>query len=141
MKRHTQPKPKKSSRRAAKPAGAGKATRPAPAGRRKSSRKSTAVEEPWPAAAQELRNLRSGLDQTLEQVGLRLGAQITQLLSVVDNEPEGGVKPPRLSAKVVEDMVRRVRAAKLKPRKGRIKDLARVQELLEKLAAILPPQE
>jgi hypothetical protein len=70
-----------------------------------------------------------------------LGARITQLLAVVDNVPEGGVKSRRPSAKVAQTMVAEIRAAKLKPRKGRIKDLVRVQDLLDALGEQLPPQE
>jgi hypothetical protein len=62
-------------------------------------------------------------------------------LAVVDNEPDGGVKPHRPSTKVAQRMAEQIRRVKLKPRKGRLKDLVRVQELLEKLGDLLPQQE
>jgi hypothetical protein len=139
MKSHA--KPKKPSSRTAKARRSGGVARARRPEARKASRKGTAVEDPWPAAAEELRNLRSSVEQTTEQVGLRLGAQISQLLAVLDNEPDGGVKPHRPSAKVAQKMAEQIRGVKLKPRKGRIKDLVRVQELLEKLGDLLPPQE
>jgi hypothetical protein len=58
------------------------------------------------------------VEETLEHVRLKLGAQITELVSVLDNEPQAGVAPVRPPVKVAQIMTRQIRETQLKPNNG-----------------------
>jgi hypothetical protein len=84
--------------------------------------------------------LRSNLDEILEQVKLKLGSQITHLVSALETEARAGEGAVRPSLKVARAMARQLREIRLKPKKGRVKDLVRAHDLLENLVELLPPQ-
>jgi len=104
------------------------------------SRTSHKREELAREVATELKALRATLDEMLEHYRLRSGAQIDELLQAVEGNaalPERSALP---AAAVAQAMLDVLKDARLKPRKGRAKDFARLQELLDELVAQLPPE-
>ncbi len=134
--------PKAQTRKVRKPAvqkkardrGDGRRARTAPRGQR-----AQAAGDPRLIVVHELLALRASVEQTVENVKLKLAAQIAELVRVLETEP--GANTVRPSAKVAKVMTRRISETRLKPKKGRVKDLARVHELLDDLRELLPPQE
>jgi hypothetical protein len=89
----------------------------------------------------ELHTLRLQAQDAVEQYTLRVNAQLAEVLRLAEGEGTAGEKPRRLPAKLAAAMLARLRDVKLKPKKGRAKDLVRIQELVEELALQLPHQE
>lgn len=90
--------------------------------------------------ALELRELRARVDEVTEHFRLRVGGEIEELLQRIEGQQiDGKVKKP--SVKTAQAMRERLREHSVKPRKGRAKDFARIQELVEDLADLLPPED
>jgi hypothetical protein len=89
----------------------------------------------------ELHTLRLQAQDAVEQYTLRVNAQLAEVLRIAEGEGAAGEKPRRLPAKLAAAMLARLRDVKLKPKKGRGKDLVRIQELVEELVGQLPHQE
>ena len=87
----------------------------------------------------ELNTLRAALDEMSEHYRLRAGAQITELLQLVEGQSEPVTRAP-LAASVLQPMIEQLKEVRLKPHKGRAKDFVRLQELLEELTDLLPPE-
>jgi len=86
----------------------------------------------------EVESLRSALKQSLEQYSLRVGRHLAELAGALA-APAKGAKAG-VPAKALRQMLVRMRASKLKPAKGRVKDLARIEKLVESLMALLPEE-
>ena len=89
----------------------------------------------------ELHTLRLQAQDAVEQYTLRVNAQLAEVLRLAEGEGAAGEKPRRLPAKLAAAMLAQLRDLKLKPKKGRAKDLVRIQELVEELVGQLPHQE
>jgi hypothetical protein len=90
--------------------------------------------------ATELKALRASLDEMVEHYRLRAGAQIDELLQAVEGKPALAERAAVPASALSQSMLEVLKEARLKPRKGRAKDFARMQELLEELVALLPPE-
>jgi hypothetical protein len=91
--------------------------------------------------ATELKSLRSALDEMMEHYRLRAAAQINELLQAVEGEATVNGSAAKLPAATVSQrQLELLREAKLKPQKGRAKDFARLDDLLEELVALLPAE-
>jgi len=88
----------------------------------------------------EVKALRTALDESVEQFRIKLGGQIAQLEAVLDGTAVAGARPTKPDAKTAAAMLKQVRALKIKPKKGRTKDLTRLSDLIDDLAGMLPPQ-
>jgi hypothetical protein len=84
----------------------------------------------------ELGSLRSSFKQALEQFQLRLSGQFVELASALD--AQGKDARPALPSRSSKQMVGAIRATKLKPGKGRLKDLERIHDLVRELLELLP---
>jgi hypothetical protein len=89
--------------------------------------------------AVELARVRGLLKESGENLLARLDGEIVQLaryLSGQDLPDEKPLLPPpgRLS-----EMIARAKALKVKPQKGRVKDVGRIAELMKSLASGMPP--
>jgi hypothetical protein len=84
------------------------------------------------------RDLRAALREMLERYELRVGGQLADLIQRVEGDHAGGLTPRPLPARQAEAMLERMRAARLKPRKGRAKDFARLEALVEAALADAP---
>ncbi|HNX49004.1 MAG TPA: hypothetical protein PLS53_01025 [Thermoanaerobaculaceae bacterium] len=79
----------------------------------------------------DLGSLRTALDEVLARVRSRLVARLERLEQAASGEPS-------LAAAVVEDMRDEIKRAGINPKKGRMKDLARLKGLLDALCGELP---
>ena len=87
----------------------------------------------------EIQALRPTLHEALEHYQARMTGQITEVLRHLQGDDEG--RPPRVPpVKTAAAMLHAIRAAEMKPRKGRAKDLVRLQELVAHLTELLPPR-
>jgi hypothetical protein len=81
----------------------------------------------------EIEALRVSLRHAVEQYEVRLAGQMLALMRALDDG--GGDTPP---SRVSGAMLRAIRTTELKPRKGRAKDLVRLQDLVAELTELLP---
>lgn len=88
----------------------------------------------------ELYSLRSNLSSIIEHTTIKLNSQITKLISLFENENIPMTKSKLPSAKNINMMVKKIKNIKLKPKKGRIKDIERISKLLEYLKTKIPPE-
>ncbi len=88
----------------------------------------------------EIGELQPLLQELVQQYELRITAQLAEILRTLNGD-EAGRLPRFPAAKTSAAMLRALRATDLKPRKGRAKDLVRLQELVAELTEMLPPRE
>ena len=88
----------------------------------------------------QLKELRVNVDEVAEQFRLRVSGQLAEIARAVEGR-DLLPKQKRLSAKAAAQMLAEVQQLSLKPRKGRAKDLVRLQELAKKLSALLPAED
>ncbi len=92
------------------------------------------------AAAEELQATRGLLREAGEAVLVRLDAELAAMASYLRGEELEGERPRLPSPRTLAAMVEACRALKVKPKKGRVKDLARIEALLKALSAMMPPE-
>jgi len=63
-----------------------------------------------------------------------------QMLGILEPPSDAKAKPCLPSKKAAELMVKKMAELKIKPKKGRGKDLVRIQDLVEALWVMFPPQ-
>jgi hypothetical protein len=83
-------------------------------------------------------DLRAALREMMERYELRVGGHLAELIQRVEGDAAGGLAPRPLPARQAEAMLEKLRAARLKPRKGRAKDFARLEALVEAVLADAP---
>jgi hypothetical protein len=88
--------------------------------------------------AVELRALRATLDEVVRQFHVRIGGQLAAVQRAIAGSGVAAARAVRPRAKVRAAMLREVRALKVKPRKGRTKDVVRLANLIEELFSQLP---
>ena len=86
--------------------------------------------------ADEVKALRGVFSDILEIYRSRVDGQLAGLAEAFREAEREGTPPPE---RALSAMLETVRSLKVKPRKGRIKDLARLEALAECLWEILPP--
>jgi hypothetical protein len=118
----------------AAPAGAPKKGGGGKSGRRKAGRREMGRE-----LARELLKLRPLLREVSAAVQERLDGQLAGLALMLAGEDLHGDPPPLPEGRVLESLLSEVRHLKVKPRKGRVKDLARLDAFLKALAERIPP--
>jgi hypothetical protein len=89
----------------------------------------------------ELKALRSLVDEVVNHYGLNVKARIDEVLHVIESGggPEGSRK--REDPETLGKLVLKARRVKVKPQKGRAKDLKRIQDLVDGLCETLLDQE
>jgi hypothetical protein len=75
-----------------------------------------------------------------EHYRLRVAAQIGELMQTVRGDEAAGAKSKLPPARILQPMLDQLREARLKPRKGRSKDFGRLEDLLDELVALTPPE-
>jgi hypothetical protein len=86
----------------------------------------------------ELRTLRASLAQTLESIELRLGGRITELLHGIEGDPGLDQKPKPLTVKAAQTALAEADAIRIKPKRGRIKDIRRIDRTIQALRELQP---
>lgn len=82
----------------------------------------------------ELTGLKSNVNMILDNYTLSVNAQVNQILEVLEQRDFAGEVHPIPSREKIRDMKERVRKIKMKPEKGRLKDLVRIQKVLDEMA-------
>ncbi len=125
-------KPARAGRRkpsgdAAPPKGTG--PKPGAAARRGSGKRALAE-----TLAREVQGLRVALRETLEQYTARVDGDLAAVLARLEGDGASPMVPPTATSR---EALGRIGTTKLKPEKGRAKDLARLQKLTEDIAALI----
>ncbi len=110
-------------------AGGKKAKRARKASRREAGRQ----------VAEELLKLRPILKEISVALQDRLDGELAGLTLALDGQDVAGQPPVLPRSSILCNMFADIKALKVKPKKGRVKDLRRIEALLESLAARLPP--
>lgn len=84
------------------------------------------------AAEAALVKMRTALDAAVMRYAERVGGEMDRVRRDLTQ-----AEPP--AVKVIERIMQRLEEVKLKPAKGRVKDLARLEDLAEDLADLVPP--
>ena len=101
-------------------------SRPAAAAPVSERRRATPVEQ----LATELLSVKKALDGAVTQFGVRVSGQLAEVLRALQRS-----EPP--SKRTLKDMTVKVQDVKLRPERGRIKDLLRLQALADDLIELL----
>ena len=88
--------------------------------------------------AMEIDALRVSLAEMLDRYRFKIDGDLLQLSAAARGEVPLDGKPSRLPAAVTEKMLKSIRKAGIKPKKGRAKDFQRLQDLVEQLTDLLP---
>ncbi len=80
--------------------------------------------------ATELLSVKEALDGAVAQFGVRISGQLSEVLRALQ-----GSEPP--SKRALKEMIVKVQDVKLRPERGRIKDLLRLQALADDLVELL----
>ena len=83
---------------------------------------------------QELESLRAFVEDMTEQYLINTKAQIAEMLYILENEDDENASSLPESQEIVK-MVGKVQKLRSKPRKGRPKDLRKIQSLVEEFLA------
>lgn len=89
--------------------------------------------------ASELNKLRAVLKEVGAGVVDRLDGEIASLALFLDGENLPGEKPVLPRSGTLRSLLACFQELKVKPKKGRVKDLARIEALLSSLSAKMPP--
>lgn len=86
---------------------------------------------------QELHSLRSNFESIIEKYSLNVKSQIEEMVQKLDTEKQpSDEKLPLPKKKSLVKMVSRIQKLKIKPEKGRSKDVRRIQGMLDELSSI-----
>ncbi len=110
-------------------AGGKKAKRARKASRREAGRQ----------VAEELLKLRPILKEISVALQDRLDGELAGLSLALDGQDVAGQPPVLPRSSILCNMFADIKTLKVKPKKGRVKDLRRIEALLESLAGRLPP--
>jgi hypothetical protein len=90
------------------------------------------------ALALELQALRIAADDCVEHYLRRIRARLSEVVDRLEAEGGSGARLSGRLDKRVGSALDRLHALKLKPEKGRAKDLARIVEFLDELERLVP---
>jgi hypothetical protein len=88
--------------------------------------------------ALELQALRIAAEDSVESYLRRVQAKLNDLVGRLESEAGSDARAAQRRDKAVASALERVRALRLKPSKGRSKDLSHIAELLNELDGLLP---
>jgi len=113
-------------------------TQPVPAAQgttvSKGNDKTTAKQKSAAALAAELKLVRAAARATMKQITLRIDSGIADSLRVLEKKHKPGEACNLPGAKSTAQMAKKLRALKIKPVKGKLKDIARIERMVEKIA-------
>jgi hypothetical protein len=89
---------------------------------------------------EELRILRSDIDSIIDHARINLTARVEEILRILEQRELIGNDAVDLDDGIIRSMLRELDELKVKPKKGRLKDLRRIDTLLNGLTAHLPQQ-
>ncbi|HSJ10915.1 MAG TPA: hypothetical protein VK928_13415, partial [Longimicrobiales bacterium] len=92
------------------------------------------------AVVVELQTLRQQVDTMTERYRMRVSGQLADLLRALHGDPALGQSPLLVTVKAAEEIHALVGSADIRPKKGRAKDFARMEELVAALTELVPPE-
>jgi hypothetical protein len=110
-----------------------------PAPKKRKSVKKPSRQEMGRQASQELAKIRPILKDIGSALVDRMDGELAGLARSLAGEDVHGERPVLPQAPVLIAMLADIKALKVKPKKGRVKDLGRLETLLESLSARIPP--
>lgn len=84
-------------------------------------------------------SLRTALAEAIERYELRVAGRLNELELQVRGDASLDLPPRPLTVKNAQAVLAEFDDVKLKPKKGRAKDLARIEALVDRLVEIAPP--
>ena len=111
------------------------------AGKKSEGGKASSRQELGRQVSEELSKLRPALKDVGTALLDRLDGELAGLARSLDGRGMPGETPVLPQARVLSAMLATIKALKVKPKKGRVKDLRRIETLLESLSARIPPGE
>jgi hypothetical protein len=100
--------------------------------------KTTAKQKAAAELASELKKLRVAMKETERQMNLRIDSRIAGMLRILEKKPAPGEPGTLPGAKISLQLSKKLRGVKVKPAKGKLKDLAHICQLVEKIAEKIP---
>ena len=88
--------------------------------------------------AAELKKLRATLKEIVKQVSLRIDSRIADALLILEKKQATGEPSALPRAKASAQLTKKLQGLKLKPGKGKLKDIAHICQLAEKIAEKMP---
>jgi hypothetical protein len=88
----------------------------------------------------ELRTLRSQLELMTEGYRLRVSGQLAELLRLIEGDADLEQHARPLTVKAAQAVLARIEELDFKPKRGRAKDFARLEELVTELTELIPPE-
>jgi hypothetical protein len=110
-----------------------------PAAKKRKSVKKPSRQALGRQASQEMAKLRPILKDIGSALVDRLDGELAGLARSLGGEDLHGERPVLPQPPVLIAMLADIKALKVKPKKGRVKDLGRLETLLESLSARIPP--
>jgi hypothetical protein len=108
----------------------------APAGQEKPGKKQKAAKE----LAAELKVLRSAFKEIVEHFCLRVDSEFLEMIRVLEKDQILNERIVLPQAKTAQQLARKIHGLKLKPSKGKLKDIVQIDKLVEKVAGKMPVQ-
>ena len=90
--------------------------------------------------ASEIKKLRTTLKEIVKQVSLRIDSRIADTLRILEKKQAPGEPCNLPGAKTTTRMAKKLRALKIKPCKGKLKDIAHIERMVEKIAEKTAPK-
>ena len=90
--------------------------------------------------ASELKKLRATLKEIVRQISLRIDSRIADTLQILEKKQAPGEPSALPGAKASLQLAKKLQGLKIKAGKGKLKDIARISKLVEKIADKLPKQ-
>ena len=90
--------------------------------------------------ASEIKKLRTTLKEIVKQVSLRIDDRIADTLRILEKKQAPGEPIALPGAKTSLQLAKKLRRVKVKPDKGKLKDIAHICKLVGKIAEKMPKQ-
>lgn len=102
--------------------------------------KAEAKQEAAAELACELKKLRTTLKEIVKQASLRIEDRIAETLQILEKKQAPGAHCALPGAKASMQLTKKLQGLKIKADKGKLKDIAHISQLVEKIADKLPKQ-
>jgi hypothetical protein len=106
-------------------------------GRDKAEAKQKAAAE----LASEMKKIRADLKEIVKQVSLRIDDRIADTLQILEKKQAPGESSALPGAKASLQLAKKLRGYKVKPGRGRLKDIARICQLVCKIGEKMPKKK
>jgi len=87
---------------------------------------------------EKLKWLRSSLKEVLEKFELKRSSQIAEMIRTLEGKDIIAETPRPPRTKDIKRMIAKIESLKIKPQKGRAKDLRRIQRYIKEFTQIFP---